>query len=130
MAMTKQTFRNIDEYFSQYPKDIQKKLQELRQTILKAAPGATESISYQMPAYNLNGPLVYFGAWKNHIGLYPTPSGMEEFSKELAPYATGKGSAQFPIDQPLPLGLITKIVKFRLKENMEKQKLKPKKRSV
>jgi len=125
MKATTKAPANIDEYIKGWPKDIQTRLQAMRETIQKAAPGAEEAISYAMPSFNLNGYLVYFAAYKNHIGFYPVPSGMKEFEKELSVYKSGKGSAQFPHDQPLPLALVTKIVKFRVKENLGKPK-KPK----
>jgi len=94
----------------------------MRQTIRKAAPEAVEAISYGMPALKLNGNLVYFAAFKDHIGFYPVPSGIEAFSVELAPYVTGKGTIRFPLDQPVPLDLVAKVVKFRVKENLAKKK--------
>ena len=109
---------NIDEYIKGWPKDIQAKLQAMRETIQKAAPEAEEAISYAMPTFKLNGNLVHFAAYQNHVGFYPVPSGMKKFEKELSVYKSGKGSAQFPHDQPLPLALVTKIVKFRVKENL------------
>ena len=109
---------NIDEYIKGWPKDIQAKLQAMRETIQKAAPEAEEAISYAMPTFKLNGNLVHFAAYQNHVGFYPVPSGMKEFEKELSVYKSGKGSAQFPHDQPLPLALVTKIVRFRVKENL------------
>lgn len=115
---------NIDEYIQGYPKDVQKILKEIRATIKKAAPGAEEAIKYAIPTFMLNGNLVFFAAYENHIGFYPAPTGAEAFKKELSVYKTGKGSVQFPIDKPMPLGLITKIVKFRVKENLEKAKKK------
>ena len=115
--------QNIDEYIAGFSKDIQATLQQLRTTINTAAPGATEVISYQMPAFKLNGnSLLYFAACKNHIGFYPTSSGIRTFSKELSVYKGSKGAVQFPISQPLPLGLISRIVKFRVKENLAKIK--------
>src|SRR6185312_195148 len=114
--------KNVDEYISCFPSEIQKKLQELRSTIKYSAPNATEIISYQMPAYSFNGILVYFAAFKNHIGFYPTASGIENFKNQLLKYESSKGAVKFSVDQPLPLNLISKIVKFRMKENMEKQK--------
>jgi uncharacterized protein YdhG (YjbR/CyaY superfamily) len=115
---------NIDEYIAQFTADIQIKLKEIRALIRKAAPEAEEKISYQMPAFTLKGILVYFAAQTNHIGFYPTSSGIRTFQKELAGYKTGKGSIQFPTDKPLPLGLISKIVRFRVRENLEKAKYK------
>lgn len=110
----------IDEYIASFPKDVQAVLQQVRKTIKKAAPEAEESIAYGLPAFTLNGPLVYFGAFKGHIGFYATPTGHEAFQKELSPYKQGKGSVQFPLDQPMPLDLITRIVKFRVAENLAK----------
>ena len=114
----------IDEYIATFPHDIQILLEKLRQTIRNAAPDAKEVISYQMPAFKLNGILVYFAAFKNHIGFYPTASGIEAFKEELSKYKGGRGSVQFPIDKPLPLELVSKIVKFRVKENLEKKNVK------
>lgn len=114
------TFSTIDEYIALFPKEIQDILQKMRTTIQKAAPDATEAISYQMPTFKLNGNLVHFAGYKHHIGFYPAPSGIEAFKKELAPYTQGKGSIQFPLDQPIPYDLVTKIVQFRVKENLKK----------
>ena len=110
-------FETVDEYIGTFPKNVQDILQKLRQTIRKAAPEANEKISYQIPTFAFHGNLVHFAAFKNHIGFYPIPSGILAFKKELTPFKKGKGSVQFPIDQPLPLELITKIVKYRVKEN-------------
>ena len=115
--MAKTNFQNIDEYIATFPEEVQEVLHEVRTTIHKAAPGAEEAISYQMPTFKLNGNLVHFAAWKNHIGFYPTPSGTKEFQKEISKYAFAKGSIQFPLDEPMPYALITKIVKFRVKES-------------
>ena len=127
-AKTTQT-ATINEYIAGFPESTQLILEELRTTIRKAAPNAQESINYGIPTFTLNGNLVHFGGFKNHIGFYPAPSGIEAFKKELSIYDGAKGSIKFPIDKPLPLGLITKIVKFRVKENVEKaaKKLKTKK---
>ena len=114
--------KNIDDYIAGFPKDVQNLLQQLRATIKKAAPKAEEKIAYGIPTFTLNGNLVHFGGYKNHIGFYPAPSGLEAFKKELGPYLTGKGTAQFPLDKPLPLDLITQIVKFRVMKNLEKAK--------
>lgn len=113
---------DIDAYIADFPEDIQARLQEVRATIHKAAPAATEAIKYAIPTFVLNGNLVHFAAFQNHIGFYPTPSGIEEFDKELSVYKQGKGSVQFPLDQPMPLGLITRIVAYRVKQNTEKKK--------
>ena len=112
----------IDEYIKTFPADIQLILEKMRQTIRKAAPEAEETIAYQMPTFKLNGKnLVHFAAFKNHIGFYPTPSGIEAFNKELSPYKGAKGSVQFPIDKPIPFNLVEKIVIFRVKENLKKK---------
>lgn len=124
MDSKKSGFNSIDEYITTFPKDIQKILQELRATIKAAAPDAEEKISYQMPTFFLNGNLVHFAAFKKHIGFYPTPSGIEAFQKELSVYDGAKGSVQFPIDEPMPLKLISRIVKFRAAENIKKAKIK------
>ena len=117
--------KNTDDYIRQFPEKQQAALEQIRKAIKAAAPTAAEVISYQMPAYQLNGMLVYFAGYENHVGFYPTPSGIEAFKKELAVYKGAKGSVQFPIDKPLPLGLIKKIVQFRIKENAGNIKLKP-----
>jgi len=111
---------NIDEYIGAFPNDVQEILEKIRATIQKAAPDAKEKISYSMPAFEQNGVVVYLAAFKNHIGLYALPSGHETFKEELSKYKSGKGSVQFPLDQPMPFDLIAKIVKFRVKENLEK----------
>lgn len=119
--------KNIDDYIADFPPDVQKILQKIRAAIHKAAPEAVETISYQIPTFDLNGHLIHFAAYKNHIGLYPAPSGIVKFKKELAPYESAKGSVRLPLDQPIPYDLITKIVKFRLKENLAKAEAKKKK---
>jgi len=116
--------QTIDEYIAGFPPEVQAILQKIRLTIKKAAPDAEETISYQMPTFTLHGNLVHFAAFKKHIGFYPVPTGIEQFKKELAVYQQGKGSVQFPLDQPIPYGLISKIVKFRVKENAAKAKAK------
>jgi uncharacterized protein YdhG (YjbR/CyaY superfamily) len=117
----KKQFKTMDEYIKTFPKDIQRILEKMRQSIREAAPNAMEAISYQMPTFKLNGKnLVHFAAWKNHIGFYPTPSGTETFKKELYPYKFAKGSIQFPIDDPIPYDLVRKIVLFRIKD-LEKE---------
>lgn len=115
------TFKNIDEYIALQTPELQILLEQMRQTIKKAAPEAEEVISYNMPAFKYHGILVYFAAYKNHIGFYATPTGHSEFKEELSVYKQGKGSVQFPLNQPLPLDLISKIVKFRLTENLKKR---------
>lgn len=118
------TAASIDEYIASFPPEVQVLLEEVRQTIRKAAPEATETIKYAMPTFILNGNLVYFGAFKQHIGFYPVPSGIAAFKKELSVYKMGKGSIQFPFDKPMPLEVITEIVKFRVQENFERQAAK------
>lgn len=112
-------FTTIDEYIATFPEEVQKILQELRSTIKASAPDAEEKISYQMPTFFLKGNLVHFAAYKNHVGFYPTPSGIEKFQQELSKYEGAKGSVKFPIDLPLPLTLIKKIVEFRVLENLQ-----------
>ena len=114
-------YKTVDEYIASFPADIQTLLNKMRETIRKSAPGADESISYGMPAYKTNKkPLVYFAGFGKHIGFYATPTGHAEFADELSKYKQGKGSVQFPIDKPLPLDLVSRIVKFRVKENDKK----------
>ena len=117
----------IDEYIESFPKDIQDILEKVRATIREAAPEAEEAISYQMPTFKLKGNLVHFAAFKNHIGMYPAPSGIEKFKSELSAYKGGKGSIKFPLDKPIPYDLISEIVKFRVKENLERAEAKEKK---
>lgn len=120
--METNNYENIEEYILKFPNEVQPILKKIRETILKAAPDAVESLSYGMPAFKLNGkPLVYFGAYKNHIGFYALPSGNKVFQKELANYKTGKGSIQFPLNKEMPWQLIEAIVKFRNKEIKEKK---------
>jgi uncharacterized protein YdhG (YjbR/CyaY superfamily) len=116
--------KTIDEYIAAFPENVQEKLRTIRQTISKAAPGATEMISYRMPAYAYNGMLLYFAAHTNHIGLYPFTSAIRAFSSELTQYRTSKGGIQFPHESPLPLDLIKRMVAFRIKENLDKAALK------
>ena len=118
--MAKTDFKSIAEYIQLFPEDVQTILEQVRQTIQKAAPKAEETIKYQLPTFTLEGNLVYFAAHKNHIGFYPMPSGIENFKKELSKYKSAKGSVQFPLDQPIPYDLISKIVKYRVKENLAK----------
>jgi uncharacterized protein YdhG (YjbR/CyaY superfamily) len=118
----------IDQYIASFPRDIQKLLKQMRTTIRKAAPKAEEAIKYAIPTFVLNGNLVHFAAFKNHIGFYPAPSGIEEFKKELSAYEGSKGAVKFPLDKQLPLKLITGIVKFRAAENIAKFKAKVKKK--
>jgi uncharacterized protein YdhG (YjbR/CyaY superfamily) len=128
MESSKVRFNSIDEYIATFPAETQKILQALRATIKAAAPDADEKISYQMPTFALKGNLVHFAAHKNHIGFYPTPSGIEAFKQELSIYEGAKGSIRFPIEEPLPLDLIRKIVKFRVAENLNKAERKTKKK--
>ncbi len=113
-------FRTIDEYIATFPADVQALLQTLRATIHAAAPGAEERISYGIPAFAQEGNLVYFAALKNHIGLYPTSSGIAAFQDEISAYESSKGAVKFPKDQPMPLDLITRIVQFRVAENLNR----------
>jgi uncharacterized protein YdhG (YjbR/CyaY superfamily) len=122
-------FQTIDEYIGTFPEDVQRILNELRQTIKEAAPEAQETINYQIPTFTLNGNLVHFAAFEKHIGFYPTPSGMEAFKQELSRYKGAKGSVQFPIDEPLPLPLIRRIVEYRVKENLARKPKKKKRRT-
>jgi len=116
---------SVDDYIAGFPAEVQMILEQVRATIHKAAPGAAEKINYAIPTFTLHGrDLVYFAAFKNHIGFYPTPVGVEEFKEEFSEYKTGKGSIQFPLDKPMPLDLITRIVTFRVKENLQKIKKK------
>ncbi len=126
---TKQTApKTIDEYIAGFPQDVQEILEKIRRTIRKAAPNAEETIKYQMPTFTLKGNLVYFAAFKKHIGFYPPATGNEKFKNELSVYEGAKGSVKFPLDKPIPYGLISKIVKFRVKENLERAEAKGKKR--
>lgn len=111
----------IDDYINRFPEGTRKMLQKVRSTIRKAAPQATEKISYGIPTYDYNGNLVHFAAFKNHIGFFPTPSAIEAFQMELKPYKTSKGTVELPLADPLPLQLIERIVKFRVNENAEKK---------
>ncbi len=127
---TKQTTpQNIDEYIAGFPTDVQEILQKIRMTIRKAAPDAQETISYKMPTFTLKGSyLVYFAAYKNHIGFYAAPRGNMEFKEELSVYESGKGTLQFPLDKPIPFDLISRIVKFRVKENLAEAAAKGRKK--
>jgi uncharacterized protein YdhG (YjbR/CyaY superfamily) len=119
MKSSNNRFTGVEEYISKFPEDIQKILQQIRAVIKKAAPKSVEVISYGMPAFKMNKVLVYFAAGKNHIGFYPTPNPIKVFSKELEGYTTSKGAIQFPLDKKIPLPLISKITKFRVKEDLE-----------
>jgi uncharacterized protein YdhG (YjbR/CyaY superfamily) len=120
---------NIDDYIEGFPPKVQKILQKIRKTIQKAAPKAEEAISYQIPTFKLNGNLIHFAAYQHHIGLYPGPRGVKEFEKEMALYEGGKGTVRFPLDEPIPYGLITRIVKYRVQKNVDAAAAKSKKRA-
>lgn len=119
-------FNTIDEYIASHPADVQLILRELRRVIVEAAPLAQEAISYGIPTFRLNGNLVHFGAYKNHIGFYPTPSGIQAFENDLSPYERSKGAVKFPINERLPLELVRKIVRYRVQENLQKKKSRTK----
>ena len=118
----------IDEFIAGYPRDVQVILQQIRTTITKAAPDAEEAIKYQIPTFVLNGNLVHFAAFKNHVKFYPTSSGIEEFKEALSPHEDGRGSVRFPINKPVPLSLIDQIVKFRVREVQAKSTTKKRNR--
>lgn len=120
MEEKKSTFKSIDEYILQFPSEIQQILEKIRRVIKESAPNAVEKISYQMPTFYLHGNLVHFAAFKSRIGFYPDPSGIEAFKEELSKYKGAKGSVQFPIGEPLPYGLISRIVEFRVHENIKR----------
>lgn len=120
MLSSKQSFQTIDEYIKTFPKDIQKILNEVRRTIKTTATEAEDAISYQIPTFRLNGNLVHFAAFKNHIGFYPGSKAIVVFKEELKKYKSSKGAIQFPLDKPIPFSLIKKIVKYRVKENSTK----------
>jgi uncharacterized protein YdhG (YjbR/CyaY superfamily) len=122
------TTKEIDEYIAGFPKDIQEILEKVRITIRKAAPDAEEIINYGIPTFTLKGNLVHFAAFTKHIGFYPTPTGIEQFKDELSPYEGAKGSVKFPIDKPIPFDLISKIVTFRVKENLDRAGAKGRKK--
>lgn len=130
MKSSKSGVSSIDEYIAMFPADIQKKLQEIRATIKAAAPDAQEKISYQMPTYYLHGNLVHFAAFKNHIGFFPGAMGniVQAFSSEIPRYKTGKGTLQFPEGEPLPLDLVSRIVKYRVAENLRNAEQKANKK--
>ncbi|HXY74310.1 MAG TPA: DUF1801 domain-containing protein [Dehalococcoidales bacterium] len=118
----KKHYKTIDDYIAASPENTRAMLEKIRQIIRENAPNAEETISYRMPSFKLNGNLVYFAAFKNHIGFYPVPSGIEAFRDELAPFIAGKGTLQFPLDKPIPYDIIKKVVVFRVKENLAKAK--------
>lgn len=119
---TAKKYETFEEYFRSFPENVQALLEEMRQTIRAVAPEAEEVIAYQMPTFRLNGNLVHFAAYKKHIGFYPTPSGINAFIEELAPYEVSKGTVRFPLDEPIPFDLVSKIVEFRVNENLAKRK--------
>jgi uncharacterized protein YdhG (YjbR/CyaY superfamily) len=121
MATREKRFKTIDAYIDTFSKNVQSILQELRQVIEDAAPEAEEAISYQIPTFKLNGNLVWFAAFKNHIGFYPRESAIEAFKEELSTYDVSKGTIRFPLDKPIPFDLVRKIVKYRVKENLRKK---------
>jgi uncharacterized protein YdhG (YjbR/CyaY superfamily) len=127
METNKAKTNTIDEFIALYPIDVQEILKKVRATIKKAAPAAVETITYGIPTFVLKGNLVHFSAYKNHIGFYPTSSGIARFKDELTVYKTSRGTVQFPLDKPIPYDLISKIVTFRVKENLEKAEVKVKK---
>jgi uncharacterized protein YdhG (YjbR/CyaY superfamily) len=118
MAMPRLKFNTMDEYIASFPKDVRDILESLRRAIRESAPDAEEAISYGIPTFKLNGNLVHFAAFKNHIGFYPTSSGIAAFKKELFRYRQSKGTVQFPIEKPIPFNLVKKIVRHRVKENL------------
>ena len=126
MEKSKVVTTNVDEYIASFPKEVKSKMQQLRKTIKAAAPKAEEVISYNMPGYKYLGMLVYFAAFKNHIGFYPGAGGVVEFEKKLSSFKSAKGSVQFPHDRPIPFDVIARIVKFRVKQNEEKHAAKKK----
>jgi uncharacterized protein YdhG (YjbR/CyaY superfamily) len=129
MKTKKAGFTSIDEYIAACPPQSQERLQKIRETIKKLAPEAKEKISYQIACFELNGKnLVHFAGWKAHVSMYPIPKGTKEFTKAIAQYADGKGTIKFPLDKPLPLKLIRQVVKFRVIDNLESEKLKAKKK--
>ena len=121
MDSSKSGLTTIDEYIAGFPEEIQQKLREMRRVIHETAPEATEKISYQMPTFYLNGNLVHFAAFKNHIGFYPAPTGLDAFKDEIAQYPNSKGAVQFPLDKPIPFDLVRRIVEFRKEENLKKK---------
>jgi len=128
MKADQTTAKSIDEYIAGFPPDVRETLQEIRRTIRKAAPDAEEAVKYGIPTFTLKGNLVHFGAYQKHIGFYPTPTGLEEFKEELSVYEGSKGTVRFPLDKPIPFDLISKIVKFRVMENLERAGAKGRKK--
>lgn len=130
MKPNKTTPQNIDEYIADFPPKVQAILQKIRKTIRKVVPEAEEAIKYDIPTFTLNGNLIHFGAFKEHVGMYPAPRGVEEFETELAVYGGGKGTLRFPLDKSIPYDLIERIVKFRTAKNLGKGYAKPKKQTA
>ena len=128
MKKEQETPKDIDAYIAGFPPDVQEKLEGIRRTIREAAPDAEEKIAYQMPTFVLKGNLVHFAAFKKHIGFYPAPTGIERFKNELSVYEGGKGTVRFPLDGPIPLDLIGEIVRFRVRENLERAEARRKKK--
>ncbi len=128
MTTHKTSPHDVDEYIAGFPEDVREILEKIRATIQEAAPEAGETIRYQIPTFTLQGNLVHFAAFKKHIGFYPIPTGIEAFKEELSAYEGGKGSVQFPLDKPIPFDLISRIVKFRVTENLERAEAKNKKK--
>lgn len=126
MSISKKTFKTIDEYIALFSKDVQNILKALRKAIKDVAPQAEEAIRYQIPTYKLNGNLVHFAAFKDHISFFPTSSGVEAFKEKLNSYKTSKGTIRFPLDEPIPFDLVKEIVRFRVKENLSKNNSNPK----
>ena len=126
MDTAKTTPQTIDEYIAGFPPDIQDKLEKIRETIREAAPDAIETISYQIPTFKLEGNLVHFAAFKKHIGFYPAPSGIAQFDEQLSKYKRAKGSIRFPLDEPILYALISEVVRFRVRENLERAEAKRK----
>lgn len=120
MSTEKQTAQTIDEYIAGYPPEVQKRLEAIRAAVREIAPEAQETIKYGIPTFVMHGNLVHFGAFKHHIGFYPTPAGLEQFDEQLRQYKRSKGTVQFPLDQPLPLDLVRRITAYRVKENQDK----------
>jgi len=128
MKTDQTTPTTIDEYIAGFPREVQEILEKIRTTIREAAPDAEEAIKYQIPTFTLQGDLVHFAAFQKHIGFYPTPTGIDKFKNELSVYEGAKGSVRFPLDKPIPFALISEIVQFRVKENLERAETKGKKK--
>jgi uncharacterized protein YdhG (YjbR/CyaY superfamily) len=124
MAMKRKTPKDFDDYADRFPREVQQLLRKMRLTIRKAAPKAAEKISYGIPAFTFNGMLVWFAAFRGHMGFYPGAGAVATFKKELSAYKRAKGSVQFPLDQPLPLAVVSRMVKYRVKQNLRKKKKK------